>query len=103
MRAALVTLALLVIAPAALAAPTCQDKIGGTIKCGVSGAMPVGWTAPPEQLWDRRFSAPPGPDADLVLTAFCILGLIFALIALLPEFDGSSSSDWDIPEKPDGK
>lgn len=103
MRRWLVILALLFAASPASAAPTCQDRNGGTIKCGVQGAMPVGWTPPPERLWDRQLSQPPGPGADTVLTALGILGLIFALIALLPEFDGSHGSDWDVPDKPDAQ
>jgi hypothetical protein len=38
--------ALLLAASAAQAAPTCQDRHGGTVRCGTSGAMPVGWTLP---------------------------------------------------------
>jgi hypothetical protein len=88
MRAWLLILALLIAAPAAQAAPTCQDRNGDTIKCGAPGAMPVGWTPSPQQLWDRQLSRPPGPRRGDLLSAFCMVGLILALIALLPEFHG---------------
>ena len=87
MRAILI-LILFAGAGPALAAPTCQDRHGETIHCGAAGAMPVSWRAPPEQLWDREISRPPGPGMDELLGAFCGLGLLFALIALLPDFDG---------------
>jgi hypothetical protein len=86
MRAWVLILGLL--ATPALAAPTCQDRQGGTIKCGVRGAMPVGWKQSPEQLWDRDISRPPGPSTGELLGVFCFLGLLFALIALMPDFDG---------------
>ncbi|HWX89579.1 MAG TPA: hypothetical protein VNY75_04690 [Rhizomicrobium sp.] len=86
MRAWLLILALLFAAPAAQAAPTCQDRNGDTIKCGAPGAMPVGWTPSPQQLWDR--SRPPSPSKGELLSAFGMVGLILALIALLPEFHG---------------
>jgi hypothetical protein len=88
MRAWLLILALLLAAPAAQAAPTCQDRNGDTIRCGTPGAMPVGWTPSPQQLWDRQLSRPPGPSKGDLLSAFCVVGLFLALIALLPEFHG---------------
>jgi hypothetical protein len=98
MRILVLILALLCATPV-LAAPTCQDRDGGTIKCGVPGAMPVGWKPSPEHLWDRKLSRPPGPDSDQVLTAIFVLALLFSLIALMPKFDGSQSDDWEVPEK----
>jgi len=86
MRAWMLILALL--ATPVLAAPTCQDRQGGTIKCGVPGAMPVGWKPSPEQLWDRDISRAPGPGTRELLGALGFLGLLFALIALMPDFDG---------------
>jgi hypothetical protein len=83
----LVTLALLFATPAS-AAPTCLDARGGTIKCGVLGAMPVGWKPSPQVLWERELSRIPGPTTMEVLAVFCGLGLFFALIALLPDFQG---------------
>jgi hypothetical protein len=85
-------LALLLVQPA-FAAPTCQTRNGDTIKCGVSGAMPVGWTAPEE---DRRISQP-NPGSAEPWTALGLVVLLFSLIALMPKFDGSRDSDWNAP------
>jgi hypothetical protein len=84
-------------ARATLAAPTCQDRDGLTIRCGTDGAMPVGWTLPFEE---RRFQ-PPAPSTGQISMLIGVLGLLFALIALLPEFDGSRSADWDKQEGDD--
>jgi hypothetical protein len=90
MRALIFVLAMLLVPPA-FAAPTCQTRNGDTIKCGVAGAMPVGWAAPEG---DRRIS--PGPAGEQLWTAFGLLVLLFSLIALMPKFDGSRDSDWDV-------
>jgi hypothetical protein len=86
MRAWVLILSLL--ATPVLAAPTCQDRNGDTIKCGAPGAMPVGWKPSPQQLWDRQIARPPGPGLGELLGVFCGLALLFALIALMPDFDG---------------
>lgn len=93
MRAWPLILALLLAAPMAVAAPTCQDRSGGTIRCGTPGAMPVGWTPSPQQLWDRQLSRTPGPRRSELLSAFGVVGLILALIALLPDADGWREED----------
>src|SRR5579872_404741 len=93
---------LLSLAPAAHAAPTCVDKNGDMIRCGTSGAMPVGWALSPEQLWDRQLSRPPGPSTAKILKVFFGLGLFFAMIALLPDFEGpSAGGGWDKQEGDD--
>ena len=91
---ALLAAVLLLTAPAALAAPTCQDRDGLTIRCGTQGAMPVGWSLPFEE---RKFESH-SPTAGQLLHLIATLGLLFALIALLPEFDGTSGRDWDRQE-----
>lgn len=93
----LLILALLCATPA-LAAPTCQTKDGGTIRRGTPGAMPVGWQAPPAQ-WHP---APSGGSTGELPQVAMVLILLFALIALMPDFDGRRGSDWDRREK-DGK
>ena len=55
---ALIAVAILFSAPAAMAAPTCQDVNGGTIRCGTPGAMPVGWTLPFEQRLESGWVNP---------------------------------------------
>jgi hypothetical protein len=84
----------LFLATPALAAPTCVNPDGDTIKCGTPGAMPVGWAPSPAQLREHRRSRPPAASASEVLKVAIGLGLFFALIALLPEFDGTSGEDW---------
>jgi hypothetical protein len=87
-RVIVLMLALTLAGPAAWAAPTCQDRAGMTTRCGTEHAMPVGWTAPEA---DRNI--PAGSVRDLWGAVGGIL-LLFALIALLPEFDGSQEEDW---------
>ena len=89
-RSAFVAAVLLLTAPAAFAAPTCQDRHGLTIRCGTEGAMPVGWSLPFEE---RKFESH-SPTTGQLLHLIATLGLLFALIALLPEFDGRRSRDW---------
>jgi hypothetical protein len=101
--ATFLVLALMLWAPAALAAPTCQDRNGDTIKCGTPGAMPVGWTPSPQQLLELSYSRPARSDTADGVKAFCLIGLILALIALLPEFDGTKAADWDRQEGDDDK
>ena len=75
-----------VLAAPAIAAPTCQDRTGQTVRCGTATAMPVGWTAPEG---DRNFAP---ADKSEELKAVAILLLLFALIALLPDFE---QEQWD--------
>lgn len=86
----------LLSAPAAFAAPTCQDQDGATIRCGTPGAMPVGWTLPDDQR-----PAPDGPPLEELLALACVIGGLFALIALMPEFDGRRDQDWGEQEGDD--
>ena len=87
--------ATLLSGPAALAAPTCQDQNGDTIKCGTPGAMPVGWTLSRQDRLERQRSSPIGPGTNQLLELICVLGVFFALMALLPEFDGWGAGDWE--------
>jgi hypothetical protein len=90
---ALIATATLLAAPAAVAAPTCQDRNGDTIRCGTEGAMPVGWTLPPEERSRVMATRPPTPPANLFGLGLFLIGF-FALLALLPDFDGQ----WDRQE-----
>lgn len=82
----------------AYAAPTCQNMQGETTRCGVPGAMPVGWKLPAAER-EQIASAHSG-DSNPVqgFEALCILGLFFSLLALMPDFDGSQPGDWDVEE-----
>lgn len=61
--------------------------------------MPVGWRPSPEQWKEWRRNAPP-VDKMLLVKLALGLGLFFAMIALMPEFDGASDKDW-LPEQDD--
>jgi hypothetical protein len=87
MRALLFGLVLLAATPV-WCAPTCLDAKGDTIRCGTTGAMPVGWKPSAQVMWERELSRLPGPSTKEVLGVLCGLGLFFALIALLPNFQG---------------
>jgi hypothetical protein len=89
--------AALIAAPAARAAPTCQDALGRTIKCGVEGAMPVGWTLAPELQASQPF------DMWRLYELLLIVGAFVSLVAIMPEFDGSLDSDWDRQEGDDDR
>jgi hypothetical protein len=82
---ALITAVTLLAAPAAMAAPTCQDANGYTIRCGTQGAMPVGWTLPLEQRLEQGRTSPVEPLQ--LLRVICVLGIYFCLLAMLPEFE----------------
>jgi hypothetical protein len=56
--------------------------------------MPVGWSLP----FEERPFHPPAPSAGQLLALISTLGLLFALIAFLPEFDGTRDRDWDQQE-----
>ena len=84
-------------AHAAVAAPTCQDRNGDTIKCATPGAMPVGWTLPLAERLEKERSRPPKYPSANVLELLWVIGMFFALLALLPEFEG----DWDKQEGDD--
>ena len=94
---ALTLTAAFLTAPAALAAPTCRDGAGDTIRCGALGAMPVGWSPSPQQLLDRQSSKPDLTLSELTALIYIVVAL-FTIIALMPEFDGSQSGDWDEQE-----
>jgi hypothetical protein len=84
----------LFVALVTLAARACLRRNGDAIRCGTPSAMPVGWTPLPRQLAERLASMPAGPNLDKILTIACIIGAIFALIALMTRFDG----EWDRQE-----
>ncbi|MEJ0024564.1 MAG: hypothetical protein WDN01_00940 [Rhizomicrobium sp.] len=88
--------AFLLCTPAVQAAPTCHDRVGDTIRCGDPAAMPVGWTPAPEVLLAKKNAAP--DDTANALSAAVFVALFLALIALLPEFDGTKATDWDRQE-----
>lgn len=97
MRALAFALALLLPTPV-LAAPICLTRAGDPVHCEARGAMPLGWRLPPDAA-ARREMEQPHPSTHTVMGAIAGLALFFALIALLPEFDGARDQDWDKQEK----
>ena len=86
MRSAIFLLLLLFATPV-VAAPTCEDRSGNTVRCENPLAMPLGWRAPQS---DRHF---PPADPDQVFMAVGMVMLILALIALMPEFERWDGED----------
>jgi hypothetical protein len=99
MRALVFALALLSASPA-FAAPICFNRAGDAVHCEVKGAMPVGWRLPPDEAARREMNQPRVPGSTILKVA-AGLALFFALIALMPEFDGARDQDWDTQEKRD--
>jgi len=93
--ALLAILAFLLCAAPALAAPTCQDRNGTTIRCGAPDAMPPGWTLPPEEFNRRQAELHNKTNPDTILEAVVVIALFLVGIALLPEFDGRRNEDWE--------
>ena len=94
MRIALVLLAVFLGATPLGAAPTCQDRNGGTTRCGAPGAMPLSWRLPPEEFHRRQLALQGAPNDKEIFTLIGALALFLAFLALLPEFDGSKDDDW---------
>lgn len=86
------------IGSAALAAPTCNDEGGRTVRCGTEGAMPVGWEPPPEVIAAREASQPAGPTSTQMFGIVCFIGGLLALFALLPDFEDERGGGWDRQE-----
>ena len=89
--------ALWLLAPGALAAPTCLTANGDAVRCGTADAKPLGWAPSPGRLSDRDLASP-GPTLSEAVAMIYVVGSIFALIALMPPFDGRDDSDWDQQE-----
>lgn len=76
------------LAPAvAGAAPTCLDAAGTTVRCEAPNALPVG-VSPAADVEDAREDAIPLPSPQILFGLVCVLGGLFALIGLMPDFDG---------------
>lgn len=77
----------------AAAAPTCQTANGETIRCGITGAMPVGWKLPAEQQRDQD-----APQIFKWLQAVCAVGVLFSVMAAMPDFESTRPGEWDSEE-----
>jgi hypothetical protein len=94
MAAAGAGLALIAWSPAG-AAPTCLDRDGVTVRCGAPGAMPVGWE-PAGGAATKAGDEAAGPGLAELAGLAAVLGGLFLLLGLMPEFDG-----WDGRERDD--
>ena len=92
----LVFAASLLTAHAAGAAPTCQTRHGEIARCGTAGAMPVGWSLPDDQRAGASSADGMAPVQWLSLAT--VIGGLFALIALMPDFDGWGGESDDSEE-----
>ena len=86
--------AILVSAAPSRAAPMCENAAGVPVQCGHPGAMPLGWTVSPQQREIYLKTLPPDPSPTILFSLACLIGAFFALIALMPDFDGRTDSDW---------
>jgi hypothetical protein len=100
MRRFMVAIAILLCASVspALAAPTCQNANGSVARCGSPGAMPVGWKLPDDEYKLRQAALGNRTEPWALLDAIVLVASLLAIIALLPDFDGSSDVDWDEQE-----
>jgi hypothetical protein len=63
--------------------------------------MPVGWSPPPGEIADRQAVGPPAPSQTELISVIVLIGAFIALIALMPDFDGSQAGDWGEQEGDD--
>jgi hypothetical protein len=92
-RGAALALAAGLLAPTlAAAAPTCLDAAGETVRCEAPGALPVGVApSPAPDAASVQSDEFPLPSAPTLFGLVCVLGGLFALIGLMPDFDGWGS------------
>ena len=88
---ALVTVFTLLSASMVHAAPTCRDQNAATIRCGTPGAMPVGWTPPPQMVLNQEANGYIAPGR--LFGMVCLIGGFLGLIALMPDFEGWEQDD----------
>ena len=75
-------------ATAATAAPTCLDPAGETVRCDAPNALPVGVSPAPDPASRQETATVPLPAPETLFALVCILGGLFVLIGLMPDFDG---------------
>jgi hypothetical protein len=103
MRRAAVGLTLgsgLLLGAPATAAPTCVDSTGQTVRCEAPGALPVG-AIPGPDADAARDSEIPLPAPQTLFGLVCVLGGLFALIGLMPDFDGWGPGEHEGPRERD--
>jgi hypothetical protein len=83
--------AVLLAAGSAQAGPSCIDRNGDMIRCGTPGAMPVGWDLPRAERMAHDDRVASQLDGRGLFGLICFVGGLFALFALLPDFEEA----WD--------
>jgi len=87
---------LLVAVPmSAMAGPSCVDRQGEMIRCGTPGAMPVGWSPPPDQERARLAARQDDIGLAKLVGLASVVGGLLALFLLMPDFEGR----WDREEE----
>jgi hypothetical protein len=86
------------IALTALAPPRCDDLSGRAVRCGTAGAVLVGWKSSREMLAAQEAGAPAELSSTQVFGLVCFIGGLFALFALLPDFEAGDGGGWDRQE-----
>lgn len=97
LRAAALAVALILVPMSALAGPSCVDRQGEMIRCGTPGAMPVGWSPPPDQARARLAARSDDIGPGKLIGLACFVGGLLALFLLMPDFQGR----WDRQEEED--
>jgi hypothetical protein len=85
---------------AAAAAPTCLDAAGATVRCEAPNALPVG-VSPASDADATRAAEIPLPSPQTLFGVICVIGGLFALIGLMPDFDGWGPGENDGRRKHD--
>lgn len=94
LAAALLLGAVLLLPRAAAAGPPCLDGAGQTVRCDAPNAPPL--AAPPAAEAEAPSPADiPLPAPETLFGVICLVGGLFALIGLMPDFDGWSSGEQD--------
>jgi hypothetical protein len=75
-------------ASAAFAGPICEDRAGEAVRCEDPRAMPFGWTLPPDERFKNPHAEQRDPTVVELAGVLASIALLFALIALMPDFEG---------------
>jgi hypothetical protein len=76
----------LLLPATATAGPICLDASGAAARCEAANALPPG--VDPTGGDEARDSQIPLPAPQTLFGLICVLGGLFALIGLMPDFDG---------------
>jgi hypothetical protein len=82
-------------APSASAGPICETRGGESVRCEDPRAMPLGWTLPLDERFKHPDAGPPEPTTLELSGVITLIFLFFALIALMPDFDGWTAGGSD--------